>query len=295
MIKVIAIDMDGTLLNEQNEIEEQTIAAIRKAKEQGIQFIIATGRGFSGVKRNNLPTDLKFDYILHSGAEIRNSQEDVLEENPLKGIIVEKVSKILREYPVVVEYASDKYSYVLGEEAEKAKELSDIFKFLYPSIIDRDNLEKSYIAKRSQNFKYVSTVNEIYDDVNSIFKIQFRTVNFDLLAEIKQVLEEIPDIAVASSFDFNLEITDVKAQKGPSVKSYIEKRGYSMNEVMVIGDSNNDLSMLSLPFGATVAMGNAKDEIKKVAKYVTKSNSEQGVAYAINAAITNSFNTLELY
>ena len=293
MIKVIAIDMDGTLLNAQNEIEKQTVATIRKAKEQGIKFIIATGRGFSGVKRNNLPEDLEFDYILHSGAEIRNSEEDVLEENSLTREKVENISKILEQFPVLVEYASDKYSYVLGGKAEKAKELSDIFKFLYPVTMDSDSLENSYIAKRSQNFKYVSTINEIYNDVDNIFKIQFRTVDFDLLAEIKNILDEIPGIAVASSFDFNLEITDIKAQKGPSIKSYIEKKGYSMDEVMVIGDSYNDLSMLSLPFGATVAMGNAKDKIKSVAQYVTKSNSEQGVAHAINAAINNSFDILE--
>ena len=90
------------------------------------------------------------------------------------------------------------------------------------------------------------------------------------------------NIAVASSFANNLEITDVNAQKGPVLKAYIESLGYSMDEVMVFGDSMNDYSMLSMDFGATIAMDNADEKLKTVAKYVTKSNVEDGVAYTID-------------
>ena len=86
---------------------------------------------------------------------------------------------------------------------------------------------------------------------------------------------------MAASFETNLEITDVRAQKGPVLKAYIESLGYGMDEVMVFGDSTNDASMLSMDFGATVAMENAMPEVKEMAKYVTKSNQEAGVAYAI--------------
>ena len=73
----------------------------------------------------------------------------------------------------------------------------------------------------------------------------------------------------------------MKAQKGPVLKEYIESLGYTMDEVMALGDSLNDYSMLSMDFGATVAMENAVPEIRRVAKYTTKSNVEFGVAYAI--------------
>lgn len=103
-----------------------------------------------------------------------------------------------------------------------------------------------------------------------------------MLGRIRSELEKNPDIAVAASFETNLEITDVKAQKGPVLKQYIESLGYTMDEVMVLGDSMNDYSMLSMDFGATVAMENAMPEVKSVAGYVTKSNEELGVAYAID-------------
>ena len=94
-----------------------------------------------------------------------------------------------------------------------------------------------------------------------------------------------PELAVASSFILNQEVTEVRAQKGPVLKEYIESLGYTMDEVMVLGDSLNDYSMISMDFGATVAMENAVPEIKKAAKYITKSNNEFGVAYAIDQVL----------
>ena len=102
-----------------------------------------------------------------------------------------------------------------------------------------------------------------------------------MLKRIWAELEQNEDIAVASSFETNLEITDVKAQKGPVLKQYIESLGYKMEEVMVLGDSMNDYSMLSMDFGAAVAMENAVPEVKAVAGYVTKSNEDLGAAHAI--------------
>ena len=104
----------------------------------------------------------------------------------------------------------------------------------------------------------------------------------DMLQEIKAELEENGNLAVSSSFINNLEVTDIKAQKGPILKEYIESLGYTMDEVMVLGDSLNDYSMMEMDFGATIAMENADEEIKKVAKYITKSNEEDGVAYVID-------------
>ena len=114
-----------------------------------------------------------------------------------------------------------------------------------------------------------------------IYKLFLYSEDKEMLDELKLRLEKNKDIAVASSFPTNLEITDVKAQKGPVLKEYIESLGYTMDEVMVLGDSLNDLSMIEMNFGATVAMANADPEVKSAAKYITKSNAEFGVAYAI--------------
>lgn len=122
---------------------------------------------------------------------------------------------------------------------------------------------------------------ELRDAKVPVYKIFLFSDDFAMLKELGKLLSRDKRIAVASSFESNLEITDVRAQKGPVLKEYIESLGYSMDEVMVLGDSMNDYSMLSMDFGATIAMGNAMPEVKRAAKYVTKTNEEAGAAYAI--------------
>ena len=123
------------------------------------------------------------------------------------------------------------------------------------------------------------TLKEIEVPVTKMFLV---SDDVGLLKDIKKELEIRGDLAVSSSFKYNLEVTDIRAQKGPILKEYIESLGYTMDEVMVLGDSLNDYSMLEMDFGATIAMANADEEIKKIAKYVTKSNEEDGVAYVID-------------
>ena len=112
-----------------------------------------------------------------------------------------------------------------------------------------------------------------------------------MLAQIGKKLEPDREIAVASSFPTNLEITDVRAQKGPVLREYAGSLGYTMDEIMVLGDSLNDLSMISMDFGATVAMENGDQEVKRAAKYITKTNREFGVAYAIRELIKHQGQT----
>ena len=124
-----------------------------------------------------------------------------------------------------------------------------------------------------------------------MYKIFIFAEDVELLGQLSAELRENPAIAVASSFVYNQEITAVEAQKGPVLKEYIESLGYTMDEVMVLGDSLNDYSMISMDFGATVAMGNAVPEIKEAAKYITKSNNEFGVAYAIDQVLIANKNS----
>ena len=132
-----------------------------------------------------------------------------------------------------------------------------------------------------ENTKIISEFQELEESQVSVYKVFLYSNDLEMLARISKKLEKNKKLAVASSFKTNLEITAVEAQKGPVLKQYIESLGYTMDEVMVLGDSLNDYSMLSMDFGATVAMENAMPQVKTVSKYITKSNEEFGVAYAI--------------
>lgn len=281
MIKVIASDMDGTLLGDDHKPAPETLAAVKKACDAGIRFMIATGRNFPGAMAELKDAELVCDYIVGSGAEVRNPQQEVVVTHPISIELCRTIYEEIRDYPLSVTFCTDGYDYKIGtpEEIEESLMLQ---MQLFFSNQPREELAKSETYRRiKKSTRAMSDMDELEAAGVPVYKLFLYSEDKAMLDEMNVRLQRNKDIAVASSFPTNLEITDVKAQKGPVLKEYIESLGYTMDEVMVLGDSLNDLSMISMDFGATVAMANADPEVKSAAKYITKSNTEFGVAYAI--------------
>lgn len=281
MIRVIASDMDGTLLGDDHRIASETLEAIKEAQEAGIRFMIATGRNFKGAMAELQDTGLVCDYVVGSGAEVRDPMQNVIETRVLSRELCRRVYKSVKKFPVSVIFCTDGYDYRVGTPEEVEESLILELQLFHENMTREEILKTSVYRRIKENSKVVSGLKEMEEKKIPVYKIFLFSDDTDMLEQIDKVLGENRDIAVASSFPTNLEITDVRAQKGPVLKNYIERLGYAMDEVMVFGDSLNDLSMLEMDFGATVAMENASPEVKAAAKYVTKSNNEHGVAYAI--------------
>ena len=281
MIRVIASDMDGTLLGDDHRIAPETLEAIKVAQEAGIRFMIATGRNFKGAMAELQDTGLVCDYVVGSGAEVRDPMQNVIETRVLSRELCRRVYKSVKKFPVSVIFCTDGYDYRVGTPEEVEESLILELQLFHENMTREEILKTSVYRRINENSKVVSGLKEMEEKKIPVYKIFLFSDDTDMLEQIDKVLGENRDIAVASSFPTNLEITDVRAQKGPVLKNYIERLGYAMDEVMVFGDSLNDLSMLEMDFGATVAMENASPEVKAAAKYVTKSNNEHGVAYAI--------------
>ena len=281
MIRVIASDMDGTLLGDDHRIAPETLEAIKEAQEAGIRFMIATGRNFKGAMAELQDTGLVCDYVVDSGAEVRDPMQNVIETRVLSRELCRRVYKSVKKFPVSVIFCTDGYDYRVGTPEEVEESLILELQLFHENMTREEILKTSVYRRIKENSKVVSGLKEMEEKKIPVYKIFLFSDDTDMLEQIDKVLGENRDIAVASSFPTNLEITDVRAQKGPVLKNYIERLGYAMDEVMVFGDSLNDLSMLEMDFGATVAMENASPEVKAAAKYVTKSNNEHGVAYAI--------------
>lgn len=281
MIKVIASDMDGTLLGDDHKPAPETLAAVKKACDAGIRFMIATGRNFPGAMAELKDAELVCDYIVGSGAEVRNPQQEVVVTHPISIELCRAIYEEIRDYPLSVTFCTDGYDYKIGTPEESEESLM-LQMQLFFSNQPREELAKSETYRRiKKSTRSMSDMDELEAAGVPVYKLFLYSEDKAMLDEMNVRLQRNKDIAVASSFPTNLEITDVKAQKGPVLKEYIESLGYTMDEVMVLGDSLNDLSMISMDFGATVAMANADPEVKSAAKYITKSNTEFGVAYAI--------------
>ena len=273
--------MDGTLLGDDHKPAPETLAAVKKACDAGIRFMIATGRNFPGAMAELKDAELVCDYIVGSGAEVRNPQQEVVVTHPISIELCRTIYEEIRDYPLSVTFCTDGYDYKIGtpEEIEESLVLQ---MQLFFSNQPREELAKSETYRRiKKSTRSMSDMDELEAAGVPVYKLFLYSEDKAMLDEMNTRLQRNKDIAVASSFPTNLEITDVKAQKGPVLKEYIESLGYTMDEVMVLGDSLNDLSMISMDFGATVAMANADPEVKSAAKYITKSNTEFGVAYAI--------------
>ncbi|MCI8429951.1 MAG: HAD family phosphatase [Lachnospiraceae bacterium] len=282
MIKVIACDMDGTLLNDEHQVAPETAEAVRRACESGIRFIITTGRNFSQAMEQLAGWDLTCDYILASGAEVRDSKQRLVNRIGMDLNLCEEIFEELKKWPVSVIFATDSYDYRIGTEEQVEESLilqGQIFHLNMP----REEVVKTSLYQRMKaRPRAISSMEEVKRARLTVYKIFLFSDDVAMLGRLNEVLSKDRRIAVAASFETNLEITDVRAQKGPVLKAYIESLGYSMEEVMALGDSMNDYSMLSMDFGATIAMGNAMPEVKEAAKYVTKTNEEAGVAYVIH-------------
>ena len=127
--------------------------------------------------------------------------------------------------------------------------------------------------------------NEIGKDKLSeykIFKIVTKSVDIENLHEAKDETKEIKGVSSVSTSKAYIEANAWQAQKGTALKEYAKEHGIKLEEVIAIGDNENDTSMLEIAEIQSIAMGNAVEDIKKICKYETKRNDEDGVAYVIS-------------
>ena len=284
MIKLIASDMDGTLLNDDHMISEENLKAIRKAQEMGRHFTIVTGRDYGAVKPYLDEYNLKCECILSNGAEYRDVDGNIIESVYMNKTSVKIVFDILNEANLCIQLMTNKGSYITNKESDK-KAIIERFKLFNPKMTEEEVIEFVESFHKQRGMKEIDNIYKILEDDIEILKI----VTFDndekLIARLKDKLREsTSDLAVASTFSNDIEISDIEAQKGLILAKTIKKMGIDKSEVIVLGDSFNDYSMFT-EFENSYAMENAIPEIKEIAKYITDTNNNDGVAKAIYKAL----------
>ena len=265
-------------------ISEENLKAIRKAQEMGRHFTIVTGRDYGAVKSYLEECNLKCECILSNGAEYRDVNGNVIESVYMNKNSVKKVFDILNEAGLCIQLMTNKGSYITNKESDK-KAIIDRFKLFNPKMTEEEVIEFVENFHKQRGMKEIDNVYEILESDVEVLKI----VTFDndkkLIARLKEKLKEsTSDLAVASTFSNDIEISDIEAQKGLILAKTIKKMGIDKNEVIVLGDSFNDYSMFT-EFENSYAMENAIPEIKEIAKYITDTNNNDGVAKAIYKAL----------
>lgn len=286
MIKLIASDMDGTLLNAKHAIDKATVKAIKAAEKAGITFAITTGREYDSVKDHLLGNDIRCQCILMNGAEYRDEDGNILEEINIELKTAIKIIKILQKEKVSARIFTNKGIYTTDTREEALKEVLCRTLSFNPELTEDGALEVAKTQPFFTQLKYIKDLEEFLNSGIEIRKFVAFHKNTELINKLKNIIGELNGIAVSSSFMDNIEITHITAQKGIILAKVSEKMGLKRDEVLVLGDSFNDYSMFT-EFTESVAMENAIPEIKEIAKYITDTNDNLGVAKAIYKILDN--------
>ncbi|WP_409296181.1 Cof-type HAD-IIB family hydrolase [Peribacillus sp. SCS-26] len=280
MVRSIAIDMDGTLVNKDQSVSKENKDAIEKAVSQGIEVIIATGRSFAEARHALDEVDIKLPIIGINGAVVIDPEGNVAEANTMSFESVRKAADILKKHDLYYEVYTNRGTYTQDKEKSIAL-LVDIFLTSNPGADPLVVTEEARTRYEVSQIQMVDSYERLYEDPGvQYYKFLVFSVDFRKLGEAASDLKKLGSLAVTSSGRDNLEINALDAQKGVALEKYLTKRGISMSDTMAIGDNYNDVSMFER-VGRSVAMGNAPADIQRICDYVTDSNNENGVANAI--------------
>lgn len=273
-IKMIGLDLDGTLLNSKKQITERSEKVLGKAVEKGIIVLAATGRSLWGV-----PEKIKkfpgMRYILTAnGARILDREDGykVLYENLLLPEDASKVLDVLEEYDTLRDIYYEGTGYTNRAGFERLEEF-----YPNPAMREYVRTSRNQVDDIREKMKEYATG---LDKVQGVFKYT------EDRNKVMKRLKETTELEVTGALFNNVEVNAKGVDKGSGLLKLGGMLGIKREEIMACGDGINDIPMLKAA-GFGVAMGNAPEEVKRAADYVTLENDEDGVAHVIEKFVLN--------
>lgn len=285
MYKLVAVDLDGTMLDSYGQVTENTKAVIQKTIEKGTDIIIASGRPIDSIKTIAKEIGSNKYFIAGNGALIYDIQKnEVLYEKYMKKEKVLEIIKICEENSIAYNVYTDK--------TILATSLKYNVLYYHKENLKKQEEKRTHINIVENMYEYIQKMKEekflkitICDDSKTVFQsiirklekikdIEILDVSHMSRKVIKQGTEEIPIEY------YYTEISSKDVDKWCAIEFLIEKLNIEKEDVIAIGDNVNDKKMIE-EAGLGIAMGQSMPQLKEIADYVTSSNTEEGVAKAI--------------
>lgn len=285
MIKLIASDMDGTLLNNSSLVPEGNVAAILAAQKAGIQFIVATGRGRTEALPVLKKAGLTLPMITVNGAQVFDIDGKILFTIDIPQATVLEIIDVLRAHKLYFELATTKGTFS-DSHAKRIGTTSTYIKNNHPEISEKMAIAMTAAHLELLNVNFVQDFKAVLadPDIKILKFIVFAYEDNSALEAVQAEIEKIPDLAITSSAKNNIEINNANATKGQAVVRVAKSLSISLDDVMCIGDNFNDVSMLEVA-GVSFAMKNGPEAVHKKAKYLAENNVDAGVGQAIMRAM----------
>ena len=277
-IKIIALDLDGTLLDSEKRLSEVNREALARAAEKGALIVPTTGRFFGMMP--SAVRDLPFVRyaITINGAQVYDRETDtaiVRDEIPLDMAL--GVMELLDRYDVIYDCYRQNWGWMTAALQDKAADyatnehyLKMVREFRKPVPELKQHLRETAADGDVQKIMLFAPNSQVSGLSSQVLE--------SITAEIK---EKFPDIKVTSSTWNNIELNIKTAHKGNALRHFAKCLGFGLENCMAFGDGMNDFTMVEAA-GLGVAMANAEPEVKRVAKWIAPSNDENGVAKGID-------------
>ena len=271
MIKLFAFDIDGTLLDNNSKVTDESREALNKLDDAGIKVVLASGRVFPSIKYNQKLLGIPGPIVATNGSLISLDGREIYKSYYIEDDLLKKLYEFCLEYKMDFHFYDEDNYYTNRLNLDRIKHLK----------IDNDfgmNYQVDLIIKNDP-------VSYLLNQGKKAIKFQISGIDEKDMAKEKiiDLLEKEfgEDLYITASGDSLLEIGNKNATKWTSIEEICDKLGIYTNEVAAIGDAYNDIPMVK-GAGLGFAMGNAKDKLKEVADVIVADNESGGALEAVN-------------
>lgn len=263
--KLLVSDIDLTLINDKFLISERNQEMIKRARAEGVDFMLCTGRLFGAARPYAKQLKLSTPLITSNGAATMDIETgEVLYGTPLKADICKRIFGILDEIGIYYHFYT-KDSFYTSKFTEENKQ----FQLMNSKLND---YERFTMLETDDPCKVA--------EQTDVYKICVRCHSDEEKEKFNKAFAKMDDITISSSFSDNFEINAKGVDKGAAIARYAKEHGIKPDEIISFGDNKNDIEMIRYA-GIGVAVDNAVPELKEAADFITKSNNENGVGEAI--------------
>lgn len=283
-MKLIAIDLNGTLLNRRNQISRKNIEAIKTTQKKGIEIAIVTGRAHFDVQSILKNAGISAWIIGTNGATIHDKKGTLLHAKSIKKDDAKEILDYFVKHNMYYEVFSDQVIYT----PKNGRDLLTIEMFKLKNTNPKINLKLFQEAAERQysqgKFEFISSHLDIIDKTNEFYNLLGFSFYREKINDGWQHFEQKRELATASLAKHLFELTHSDVSKGCAVRYLSGKLNIQREDIIAIGDHYNDLPMFESA-GLSIAMGNSVRDIKSCAHHVTLSNDEDGVAHVMKQLI----------
>ena len=267
--KMLVTDMDDTLLNKEKKVSDRNREALRRAMEKGVHMVVATGRIYTSARIYAKLLGLDTPIIASNGALIKDASKTIFRDI-LSQDTVREMLRLCHKYGVYCHFFTENTIY-----SEKLINVSL-----------RYTEWNKYMGEEDQvRIRIVDDGEEIVEAAKSeVLKAVVFDDDDEKIQKLRDGIMETGIVSVSQSMKHNLEVMNKGVTKGNAVRILAQMYGINREEIIAIGDNENDISMIEYA-GLGIAMGNAEEILKRAADHVTGDYQEDGVAEAIEKFI----------